>query len=673
MRSTYTPKTETPPSTVVVGYHNWRFSALAVVAILIALATCYRLVTIPIKHGDELAALADSRRHYTRILEPDRGSLLDRNGKPLASSVPSVSFAIHPKGREDLASAAQRLAPVIDRDADQLYESMTSGSPFVWLARQTTDAKAAEIRALDIGSLPELNEPRRFLPAGDQFARSVIGNVFEGNGQSGAELIFDDLLAGKRGSYRVEQTASGLPLPGSGEDRVPLVQGASVLLTLDHILQHEVERILTKQVIETGSKGGVAVVSDPRTGEILASVSLSSDKDGEIYHDSLNKATSWIFEPGSIMKAVTFAGVLDAGIANADSTMDVPDTYILYDEEFTDSTGHPITTWSVRDIVTVSSNVGTIKWAQRLGSKRLNEYIRTFGFGQSANLGFAGETPGLMPGPNTWGGVATATTSLGQGISVTPLQMVGAFNAIANDGILVPPTILREVLHGDGRREIPQTENAQQVISPQTARQMRLILHNVVENGTGSQAQVKGYRVAGKTGTARKVQEGGGYRDELGNYSYVASFVGFLPAEAPELTILVTLDEPTGEIYAGQIAAPVFADIADAALRHMRIAPPAELDMSGGSRRSQSTPLLLTSTQSSHTIVTTKALEKPTTPTTEPVPAPENLDELRAAQNARQTESEGQTLTEPVELPANVNPQITPVPEPVPEPHTTGG
>ena len=278
------------------------------------------------------------------------------------------------------------------------------------------------------------------------------------------------------------------------------------------------------------------------------------------------------------MKALTFGSIIDAGIANSSSTSIVPDSYELWDYTFSDSSPHPTREMTVSEIVTVSSNVGTVRWAEQLGGARLDTYLRDFGFGSPANLGFPGETAGLMIPPDSWGGLATATTALGQGISVTPAQMLAAFNAVANDGLYVPLQMVREVVRSDGTNEVPPAPKSRQVISPSAAAQVRNMLESAVAVGTGVNAQVDGYRVAGKTGTARKPLENGqGYEDGAGNFRYIATFAGFLPADEPELSIIVTIDQPTASIYAGHVAAPVFADIASYAVRHLGIAPPPEI------------------------------------------------------------------------------------------------
>lgn len=536
----------------------------------------YRLVDLQLRNAENFVEIGRQQRFRTIQLAGERGDLLDRNGATLATSLPSTSFFVDPEFVEDPIGDAARLAPVLGRPVAEVRELLAGDGRFAWLARQVSDAKAAEIRALDIAGVFTTEEPRRFHPAGGSLARSVIGSVdIDSLGTSGMELITNDHLEGQHGELSIEIGVNGDRIPGGPDELTPAVPGADVILTIDRSLQFEVERVLTEQVEEMGARGGVVIVSEPATGEVLAMASVTRNDEGEIGSTSLNMATSWSFEPGSVMKAMTFAGVLDAGLADTTSRVTVPDTYELYEEVFTDSHPHAPADWSVSDILTVSSNVGTIHWAQQLGGEWLDYYVKAFGFGRPTDFGFPGETQGLTIEPDQWGGVGTATTALGQGLLVTPVQLISAYNAIANNGVYVPLQLIREYAHEDGTREVPPPAVPYQVVSTSAAAQVRAMLENAVAVGTGVNAQVEGYRVAGKTGTARKALEGGGgYEDGAGNFRYVASFAGFLPADQPELSILVTIDQPTATIYAGHAAAPVFADIATFAVRHLRIAPP---------------------------------------------------------------------------------------------------
>lgn len=553
----------------------FRLGAVLVIILLVAGGLTYRLVNVQLLNADDFVEIGRRQRFRTVTLSGGRGDILDRGGNPLAVSLPATSFFADPQFVEDPILAAQRLAPVLGQSAEDLLPKLGGEGRFAWLARQVSDAKAAEILALDIPGVFTTEEPSRFHPAGDALARSVIGAVDIDNlGSSGVEVIYNDLLEGKAGELQIEIGVNGSTIPGAPERVDPAAPGADILLTIDRPMQFEVERILRQQIVDMGAQGGVVIVSRPASGEVLAMASMAHNDDGELVSPSINMASAWTFEPGSVMKAMTFASVLDAGIADTRSVISVPDTYELYEEVFTDSTPHAPAQWTIPEIVTVSSNVGTIRWAEHLGGDLLDQYMRRFGFGASPRLGFPGESEGLML-EDDWGGVGTATLALGQGMSVTPVQMLNAYNAIANDGVYTPMQIVREVVHADGTRDVPERATPRRIISSPVSREVRLMLENAVAVGTGVNAQVDGYRVAGKTGTARKARDQAtGYQDEAGNYRYVTSFVGFLPADQPELSILVTIDRPTASIYAGHVAAPAFADIARYAVRHLRIAPP---------------------------------------------------------------------------------------------------
>jgi len=546
---------------------------------LIAGGLTYQLVELQIRNPEQFVEIGRQQRFRTVSLAGGRGDILDRNGKSLATSLPSTSFFVDPKYVENPIGDAARLAPVLNMPVEDVRALLGGSGRFAWLARQVSDAKAAEILALDIPGVFTETEQTRFQPSGPALARSVIGNVdIDSGGLSGIEKIYDDVLQGQPGELSMEIGLGGPEIPGQREVSRPAAPGADVILTIDRSLQFEVERALISQVESMGAQGGVVLVSDPNTAEILAMASVVRTDDGRVVSTSLNMATSWAYEPGSVMKAMTFGSIIDAGIANSSSRSIVPDRYELWDYEFTDSSPHPTYDMSVAEIVTVSSNVGTVRWAEQLGGDRLDTYLRNFGFGTPANLGFPGETGGLMIPPGSWGGLATATTSLGQGISVTPAQMMAAYNTIANGGNYMPLQIVREVANSDGTREVPPAPEQHRVISENAAGQVRTMLESAVAVGTGVNAQVDGYRVAGKTGTARKpLDNGQGYEDAAGNFRYIATFAGFLPADSPELSILVTIDEPTVSIYAGHAAAPLFADIASFSVRHFGIAPPPQI------------------------------------------------------------------------------------------------
>jgi cell division protein FtsI/penicillin-binding protein 2 len=316
-------------------------------------------------------------------------------------------------------------------------------------------------------------------------------------------------------------------------------------------------------------------VSRPDTGEILAVANLGVDPDtGEVEALGENRAVTASFEPGSVNKVITVAAALEEGLVSPSTELVVPDKLQVGDHEFSDHDPHPTEAYSVTRILTESSNIGTIKLAQQLGKDRFDSYLRRFGFGTKTSLGFPGEASGILLPLEKYNATSLGAIPIGQGIAVTAMQMLTAYNTIANNGVFVPPKLVLETVDATGARHAVPSGEAHRVVSESTATQMRDMLANVVREGTGTRGGITGYTVAGKTGTARKPINGG-YEDAQGNYHYVSTFAGFVPAERPELSIIVVIDEPAGDIFGGSVAAPVFADLAQYGLRLFRIPPPA--------------------------------------------------------------------------------------------------
>jgi cell division protein FtsI (penicillin-binding protein 3) len=290
-----------------------------------------------------------------------------------------------------------------------------------------------------------------------------------------------------------------------------------------------------------------------------------------------NRAVTALFEPGSVNKVITLAAALEEGVVTPDSSRPVPDELLVGDHVFSDSHPHETVEMTVREVLAQSSNVGTIQIAQDLGAEAIDRYLRSFGFGEPSGLGFPAEAEGILLPPSEWSATSIGTIPIGQGVAVTPLQVLSAFNVIANGGEYVPARLVDAVVGGNDEARPVEAGTRRRVISPTTAAQMTEMMTGVVDGGTGEAAAVEGYPVAGKTGTARKPQEGGGYEDAAGNYRYVATFAGFVPANDPALSIIVVIDEPSTDIYGGGVAAPVFSRLAAAVLRAYRIPPPASL------------------------------------------------------------------------------------------------
>jgi cell division protein FtsI (penicillin-binding protein 3) len=369
----------------------------------------------------------------------------------------------------------------------------------------------------------------------------------------------------------VERGPDGRTIAAGEQQLQPAVRGQDLVLTIDRSLQFEAERALAARVAATKANGGVCIVMDPRTGEILAMANVrAGEEEGEppvVSRD--NMAVTSLFEPGSVNKVVTMSGAIEDGVVTPDTVMTVPDQIVVGSRRFSDHDRHAPTEWSVTDVIGTSSNVGTIMVGQKLGAQRIEDWLRRFGLDGSTGLGFPDESSGILADQADWSGATLPSVSIGYGVSVSALQMLGAFNAVANDGVRVEPTLVKATVDAQGNEHPAALGKSVPVVSPGTAEKMTAMLANVVAAGTGTGAAIPGYTVAGKTGTARKVENG---RYDGG---YTASFAGFMPAEDPQLSAIVVLDEPV-PYYGGLAAAPVFAEVSRYALRHFRIPPPAD-------------------------------------------------------------------------------------------------
>jgi cell division protein FtsI (penicillin-binding protein 3) len=563
----------------VAGDPHRRAIALLGVLLLLFTGLVVRLVMVQVVGADRYVAYGESQRVQGIDLAAGRGSIFDRNGYDLAVTIPQRSVVADPRLVTRPAEVARVLAPLLGLDEGQVREELSRESAFVYIARRVPDEVAdrveAAVEAEDLEGVWFVEEPQRFNPAGE-LGRSVIGQVGVDNaGLSGLELQYDEALTGTPGELVLERDPEGRTIPAGRHHFEPAEPGDDLFLTIDRGLQFEAERVLREHVLATGALAGTAIVSDPETGEIRALVNLTADgQSGQVVDSGNNLAVTANYEPGSVSKVITLAAALEEGVVTPDTTFQVPGSLRVGDHTFSDSHDHPTETYTVAEILSESSNVGTIMVAQQLGEQRLYDYLRGFGFGQPTELGFPNEVWGAFPEPEDWSGTSIGTIPIGHGISVTAMQMLSAYNTIANDGVYVPPRLVGEILDADGERHRVPMEETHRVLSPQTAGQMRQMMADVVAGGTGELAAIDGYEVAGKTGTARKPAPGGGYLWPDGRYHYVATFAGFMPASDPRLSVIVVLDEPRGD-FASATAAPTFADLSRYALRLLRIPPPA--------------------------------------------------------------------------------------------------
>ncbi len=519
--------------------------------------------------AEDLARMAQGQQRCTLTLPAHRGSIVDRDGQDLAFGEPRQTVYATPYMLDDPEAAAEQLcrALQIKKKAARraLEEALSDGSSgFAYVARQATPERAR--RALDLG-LPGVGsyaEETRVYPLGGLAAQVVGFAGLDNTGIAGIEASREADLAGRPGSAVVVRDPAGRTLKTLRQAQP--TPGETVRLTIDADIQYAAEQVLERTVRDYGASAAVAIVLDPRSGEVLAMVNVPRVEDHRFGVDARyerNRAVTDAFEPGSIFKAVTIAGALADGVVKPGTEFDLASSIKVADRVVGEAHERGATRYSVREILTHSSNVGAVRIGLKMGQKRLLKWVDRFGFGQTTGIGFPGESAGIVP--REWSGSTIGNLPLGQGIAVTPLQMACAFAVLANRGVWVQPWLTAQV----GEEAAPEPER-RRVVPAKVARQMLSMLTDAVEEGTGTKARIPGYAVAGKTGTAQKpLADGSGYSKS----AYVASFVGVVPADDPRLVVLVAIDEPRAAIWGGEVAAPAVADIATFALQHLEIEP----------------------------------------------------------------------------------------------------
>ena len=551
-----------------------RLMLLALSVSLWAVAIVVRLVQLQLFGKHELQRLATRQRESTQTLHARRGPILDRNRRPLALSVEHESIYAVPSDIEDPQWTSQKLARTLGLNGaaqKELLASLQSRRAFVWVKRKADIGMARAVKDLQLDGVGFLPETARFYPQ-RELAAHVVGFVnVDNEGAGGIEYAFDELIRGKEEKITVQRDARRRPV---GRVDKPSTEGHSIVLTLDEAIQHAAENELERAMASTAATAGLAVVMDPRTGDILALANRPTFNPNKRVGGSdarINRAVVYVYEPGSIFKVVTAAAALEQKVVTPDETIDCGGGFIEVapGERIND---HAIFhTLPFREVIARSSDVGVVRVAQRLGSTRFEEYVRRFGFGAPTGVELPGESRGILHPRDRWSARSLPSLSFGQEISVNALQMVAAMGAIANGGSLMKPIVVRQIENAEGevvRSATPTT--VRRVLAPATTETLTQILTEVVRHGTGKRAAVPGYTVAGKTGTAQMTDARGGYS----MIDHVASFVGFVPASRPALVILVSLEKPRGVLnQGGDVAAPVFAAIAERALHRLAIPP----------------------------------------------------------------------------------------------------
>ncbi|MGH9051074.1 MAG: peptidoglycan D,D-transpeptidase FtsI family protein [Acidimicrobiia bacterium] len=538
------------------------------VSVLVFAVIGIRLVDVQGLGRERYARLGLDQRLQTIELAAERGSIFDRNGSDLAVSVQLQTVFADARVIDDPAAYAAQLAPLVGVDQAELTLKVSQpDKAFVYVARKVDDDVAALVRDLDLPGINFVPESARFYPS-NALAGPLLGFVgTDNNGLAGLEAGYEELLAGTPGEVVVERDPQGREIPNGERSVKPSHRGDDLVLTIDQSLQYETERVLMEEVSAVDAKAGTAIVLDVQTGDILTMATVEGATADHPARpapaDERNRPVTDVYEPGSTNKVITIAGALEDGKVTPDKWYEVPGQITVDDVVFKDEASHP-TAMTVADIVRESSNVGTIFIARELGQERFDAYLRAFGYGSLTGIGLPGESPGIVLPLDEYNDTSLASMPVGNGLAVTALQMLNVYGTIANNGATRPPRVVAATIGDDGTRTDTPAAAPQPVVSPETAAAMRQMLEAVVADGTGTRAAIPGYRVGGKTGTARKPPYTG---------AYVASFAGFAPADAPRLAAIVVLDEPGDSIYGGEVAAPVFSRIMQYALRLERVPP----------------------------------------------------------------------------------------------------
>jgi cell division protein FtsI (penicillin-binding protein 3) len=547
---------------------------VAVVCLLFA-ALAARTAYLQAVDPDQYVALSAEQTQRTQTLAAERGAIYDRRGYELALSVPRTTIYADPRFVTDPADAAAALAPVLGRTAPDLEEILGADNRFGYLARQVTDDVADAVADLELDGVYLIEEPHRYAPSGD-LAQSLVGITdIDNRGLGGLELLYDDVLSGTPGHLTFEQDPAGRTIAVGDHDLVPPDPGDGLVLTLDRALQWEAERVLQEHVVRNGARSGMLVAMQPDSGEILAMANVEVDEEtGEPAVSTNNLALTTVYEPGSVMKIVPISAALEQGLVHPQGEcINAPDEITVEGSTFKEYEAHGGGCWPLEDVLVNSSNTGTINVALRVGAQGMDEYFRRFGLGQPTGLGFPAEQSGYVRPLEEWWGTSIATMPIGQGISVTPLQMLMAYNTVANDGVYVPPRLTRATIDDEGREHPIPAGESRRVVSVGTAEQVQRMLTEVVTRGTGRAAAVEGFYPAGKTGTAQIPAPDGGYEWSDGRH-YMATFCGFLPADDPQLSVCVVIEHPTAGAYTGgAVSAPAFADFGEFAVSQLHLSP----------------------------------------------------------------------------------------------------
>lgn len=557
---------------------RWRVFIVATLLIALFAMVSVKALELQILDRERAFKIARKQHHGTSTLLPRRGKIFDRNGKELAVNIDVKSVYANPKKVTNPSETAKILSEKLNLSQKKILDRVSSDKSFVWIKRLADSESVEELQNLDITGLGYIPEPKRIYPNGHLMGQVIGITDIDSIGIEGIEYRYDRLLTGKTRKITLKRDARGHKILNDPSEIQDIDQyktsGHDIVLTIDSQIQHIVERQLKEGVEEVGGEKGMAIIMNPETGEVLAMASypfLDPNNFSKFPEVNRRNLPMWYaHEPGSTMKVFLAASALDDKKVNPNSKFNCENgrrrigSAVIRDIK-------PRGTLTVAEIVKYSSNIGASKIGELLGRDKYYKYLNKFGFGKKTGIGLPGESSGLLAAPRKWGPIELATISFGQGISVTSLQLVTALSAIANGGYLMKPYVIEKIVGPDGNViEQNSPEVVTRVISYDTSYQMKQIMQGVVENGTGKKAQIPGFSVAGKTGTAQipNPKSGGYYSGR-----YITSFIGFAPVEDPEIVMVVVVEAPRRKTHGGSVAAPIFKQIAEKVLFHMGVSP----------------------------------------------------------------------------------------------------
>jgi cell division protein FtsI (penicillin-binding protein 3) len=537
-----------------------------------------RLVQLQIHRHDELALRARNQQLSSIETAPTRGQVLDRQGRELARSLDTESFYSDPSEVTNVEETARKIAAVTGLDRPDLVkkfnEAKDANKKFIWIVRRLEMERAGKLDALELDGVYSRKEPKRYYP-NDTLAAHVLGFVGTDEiGLGGVEQSYNEKIRGEAGKVYLEHDRDQRSFESYEVQAHP---GQTIVLTIDQLIQYRTEQALSAAVQRTHAKSGSAIVMDPRTGEILALANAPTFNPNQPGADPPEARANWalqnIYEPGSTFKIVAYSAAIEKGLVTPDDKIDCQNGSITVAGRLVHD-GHPYGVLTIADALAKSSNVGAIKLGLMVGDDSMYDFMKRLGFGSRTGIDLAGESPGILRPVTRWQPTSMGSLAIGQEVGVTPLQMASAYSVLANNGSWIKPHIVRELRNPDGGVTFQAKIESRSALKAETCAALRTMMEGVTLRGTAKKAQLEGYTAAGKTGTAQKIDP------KTHGYSatkFIGSFVGFAPVSNPAVVIIVVIDEPEGAYHGGDVAAPVFREIAEQVLPELNVAPDTEV------------------------------------------------------------------------------------------------